>query len=224
VLTNGGLVGHWSFDGKYMNWATNQALDSSGQNNNGTLVNMSTTTSPTRGVIGQALQFVTTSSQYVQITRNIADDMSICAWIKTGTAGNNINHWQSMPIYDSEVSGISNDFAFGVDSNGKLMYGNGDGSVDRTINGNTTVTTNNWVHACVTRVKSSGAVAIYVNGVLDKSGTGGTTSLMGNPNARIGYGYDGPNPKYWNGTIDDVRIYNRALSGQEVQTLYNLGR
>ena len=32
------------------------------------------------------------------------------------------------------------------------------------------------------------------------------------------------NSKYWNGLIDDLRIYNRALSESEITTLYNLGK
>jgi hypothetical protein len=60
-----------------------------------------------------------------------------------------------------------------------------------------------------------------VNGNIDQSGTTGTASLTGNANARIGYGYDGASQ--WNGLIDDVRIYNRALSATEIKQLYNAG-
>jgi Response regulator receiver domain len=55
---------------------------------------------------------------------------------------------------------VNTDFAFGLDNGGRLMYGDGDGATDRTINGNTAVNTNKWVHGCVTRVKSSRAVAM----------------------------------------------------------------
>ena len=52
-----GLVGYWSFNGADMNWSTGQALDRSGNSNNGTTTNMSTTTSPVPGKVGQALKF-----------------------------------------------------------------------------------------------------------------------------------------------------------------------
>jgi len=55
-LTNG-LVGYWPFDGKYTNWGTGTTQDASGNGNTGQLVNMSTTTSPVIGKIGQALKF-----------------------------------------------------------------------------------------------------------------------------------------------------------------------
>src|SRR5271166_3575658 len=55
-LSNG-LVGYWTFDGAVTNWSTGQILDISGNNNTGSLIGMSTTTSPVAGKIAQALQF-----------------------------------------------------------------------------------------------------------------------------------------------------------------------
>jgi uncharacterized protein (TIGR02145 family) len=66
---------------------------------------------------------------------------------------------------------------------------------------------------------------IYYDGVLTTS-----TSWAGpftNQNIQMGIGYDpntGAGPgNYFNGLIDDIRIYNRALSGQEIQALYQEG-
>ncbi len=50
-----GLVGYWPFDGKDINWTANTTADVSGKGNTGTLVGMSTTTSPVMGKMGQAL-------------------------------------------------------------------------------------------------------------------------------------------------------------------------
>src|SRR6185436_957349 len=52
-----GLVGYWTFDGKDTNWAANTTADKSGQGNTGRMTNMSTTTSPALGKIGQGLKF-----------------------------------------------------------------------------------------------------------------------------------------------------------------------
>src|SRR3989344_7600965 len=57
LTTGSGLVGYWTFDGKDTNWGTNTTNDMSGQGNTGTLTNMSTTTSPVVGKIGQGLFF-----------------------------------------------------------------------------------------------------------------------------------------------------------------------
>jgi hypothetical protein len=58
-LTNG-LIGLWSFNGADMNWTSasaGTAYDRSGQQNHGTLVNMSQSSSPVSGVAGQGLDF-----------------------------------------------------------------------------------------------------------------------------------------------------------------------
>jgi len=62
-LSNG-LVGYWTLDGSATNWRTNTTADLSGNSNTGTLVSMSTSTSPIAGKIGQALQFGTSPSGF----------------------------------------------------------------------------------------------------------------------------------------------------------------
>src|SRR3989338_6109318 len=71
LTTGSGLVGYWTFDGKDTNWGTNKTNDLSGQGNTGTLTNMSTTTSPVVGKLGQGLKF-DGSDDYV----NVADAVS----------------------------------------------------------------------------------------------------------------------------------------------------
>lgn len=56
-LPTSGLVGWWTFDVDKVNWSTNTATDSSGSGNNGTIVNMATSTATEAGIIGQGLKF-----------------------------------------------------------------------------------------------------------------------------------------------------------------------
>lgn len=219
---NFGLVNYWKFDETTAGTCAGNkdACDSSGNANHGTYSGPptpSTTTAPVRFTDTRSLSFNGTNN-YVTVTRSVADDFTICAWIKTATAGNTTNHWQTAPIYDAEVSGLASDFGFGVDSNGRLAYGNG-GLYDATVNGATSVINNQWRHACVTRAEASGQVKLYVDGVLDASGTTHTAKLNASTNARIGYGLDGVAAKYFNGLIDDVRVYQRVLSLSEVGIL-----
>jgi len=76
-----GLVGLWSFDGPDIDWGSNQALDKSGNGNDGTMENMSTTSSPTQGVIGQALTF-SGSTQYVSLGSIYNGVKTVSFWIK----------------------------------------------------------------------------------------------------------------------------------------------
>jgi hypothetical protein len=160
-------------------------------------------------------------SNYLTLTRPVQDNFTICAWVKTTSAGGGTNHWQSAPIMDSETGGVAYDFGFGIGNGGKLMYGNGGligGSmVDRQVNGATTINDDAWHNVCVTRNATSGAVKLYVDAQLDGSGTTGTGSLSSNAHARIGYGYDGA--ALYQGLIDDVRVYDTDLSQTQLLSI-----
>ena len=73
-----------------------------------------------------------------------------------------------------------------------------------------------WHH--VTWSLESGTAKTYLNGTLTDSRAFNVNTVLGS--GVIGYN---PNPagEDWNGSIDDIRIYNRALSGHEVELLYN---
>jgi hypothetical protein len=115
------------------------------------------------------------ASNYMRFLRpnGISDDFTWCAWINTTQVGNiGINHYNLMFIVSTETGGVNDDFGFGIDSNGKLAYGDGkSGGADITLHSNTSVNTGLWTFVAVTRKKSTGAVVLYINGVADKSGT-----------------------------------------------------
>jgi hypothetical protein len=80
---------------------------------------------------------------------------------------------------------------------------------------------NQWYHVCFV---ADGLGKIYVNGQDRTTGVSYTpASLSNNATLKIGYnGYTG-SQQYFDGMIDDVRIYDRALSAAEVQALYQAG-
>jgi len=75
--------------------------------------------------------------------------------------------------------------------------------------------------------KSDSGIHIYFNGVnVDGSTeyTAGTYEGMNNTPITLEIGrYRGSTIRYFNGSIDEVKIYNRSLSQEEIQTLYNQG-
>ena len=82
----------------------------------------------------------------------------------------------------------------------------------------TSVPFNTWHH--VVGVHSGdGQVNIYFNGTLVHSADVSTPNVS-LANGKIGSAIDGS--QVWNGKIDDIRIYNRALSPEEVKALYEL--
>ena len=64
---------------------------------------------------------------------------------------------------------------------------------------------------------------IYSNGSLDASKTTTIANLNSTPSDEFVIGrFQGG--FFYDGTIDDVRVYNRALSADEIKRLYNIGR
>jgi len=76
---------------------------------------------------------------------------------------------------------------------------------------------NQWVFIC--GIISANPTALYVNGILNgTSGDGGGAAIIATP-LTIGRS-DSLAGEYFNGTIDEVRIYNRSLSAGEIKQLY----
>lgn len=205
------LVNRWRLD--------NNANDSIATNNG-------TATGVLTGAIGQSGQSNTAYSfngtSYLTVNRMISEDFTICGWLKTTSVGAGLNHWQGMPIYDAEIGGQQNDFSLGINSAGNLMFGTGQLSTgDYTIASASVVNNDAWTLGCATRNMASGRMNVYVNGVLGGSGIGSRAALTIRSTARIGYGYDGAT--YWNGSLDDVRVYDRMLSAEELLVLQTAG-
>ena len=219
-----GLVGFWSFDGPDM--FSTKATDRSGQGNNGTLTN-----GPKRAIgrIGQALEFDgVDGGARVQISNNsalaISGTVSVSAWIKITTLQNLrvILHKESagQDCYQYGLEPITIDsqwhfrFVFTVNSCG----------AERSINATGhTIQTNQWYH--VVGVRQGTAISIYVDGTLSSSATfTGTVDSETSAILTMGDKSTNQNNSAFNGLIDEVRVYNRALSADEIKRLYNMGR
>jgi len=80
------------------------------------------------------------------------------------------------------------------------------------------VQTNSWYHL-VTTWNGTTAI-IYINGLLNVSSAKNLGSL--NSENTIAIGRDGAvEARYFNGSIDEVIVFNRSLSASEIQALYN---
>lgn len=100
-------------------------------------------------------------------------------------------------------------------------------SVYDTIFSDHTVGTNGWHHIAATFDR--GQARIYVDGAPDGSKTMSLSSIMNDAQPLIFGGYwnycDTDNfEQKLNGTLDDVRIYNRALTDAEIAQLYFMGK
>jgi hypothetical protein len=199
-ITNG-LVAYYPFNGN--------ANDASGNGNNG-IVSGATLTEDRYGVSNQAYNFDGASS-YIGFANppiTQTDNWSIIAWInpasfdQTGIAVG--------MGYDDGSAGDG--YSLGINMN--QLYAVFGGTED--INpGFTFPSVNQWYQ--IVMLRNSGTTAFYVNGVAMFYNL---TDTPQTPTAfRIG---SNTGIRFFNGAIDDVRIYNRALSPTEVAQLFEL--
>lgn len=84
----------------------------------------------------------------------------------------------------------------------------------------TGIHTNQWYHIVYTY--SGGVASLYVNGVLKKTTNANLAFTPNNQELYIGKHGDPQYPYWFNGVIDEVRIYNKALCASAVKQLYGL--
>jgi hypothetical protein len=166
--------------------------------------------------------------KYFSINRSaiLSDDFTYCAWIKTTNVGQGTDHYTLMYIISTEVPNQFQDYGFGIDSTGKLTYGDGATS-DITIRSVNSVNDNSWKFVCVTREKFSGTVCLYINGSLDSTGTCGSggvpASLFRSSNILIGAQADSAGYTF-GGNIGAIFGYSRVLTASEVLNNFNVQR
>ena len=231
----GGLVGMWSFNGADMNWATGQALDGSGQGNHGSLNGrMGTTTAPRIGKIGQALSF-DGSDDYVNAGDNESLRPGTSPWTYSlwfWAANTNAN---GLLVTKRMTSSPFNQMTLrlGDCSTGALPSKRLQGTIIGTDSAldvwwyctSSDVVDGNWHHIAFVR-PSSGNAFIYVDGrsaSLTQIRDSNTEPQNINNTQSVTIGQDNSQSLFFKGLIDEVRIYNRALSAGEVKILYNSG-
>ena len=213
---NSGLVGYWSFDGKDM--AGNTAYDRSGQGNNGTLTN-----GPTRtiGKIGQGLSF-DGSNDYVAAARptalTISSPYTISMWVKEISGGGALKGFLS--IEDAASNQITTAYFYST-TNGILVSRATNPPTHTNSQPASVVTITNWNHLIITGDGSSARPTLYINGVLNDASSAAWLGGWATNSIHIGRGLD--TSYYANAAIDDVRVYNRVLSGDEIKRLYRIG-
>jgi len=78
-----------------------------------------------------------------------------------------------------------------------------------------------WHHIATVKNATAGTMKVYLDGVLVTTATGMTESIPASTNLFIGSSiYGGVK---WNGAIDDMRIYDSALSGDQISDIYSSG-
>ena len=190
------------------------AADASGNNRAGTLVN-----SPARvaGRTGNAL-VLNGTNQYASLPAAVVaglNDFTLSAWVYWNGGSN----WQrifdfgsgtSTYLFLSPKNGVTGTLRFAITTSGAAG--------EQKIDGNAVLPSGGWCHVALTLSGSTGT--LYVNGQQVGQNTGMTlrpANLGATTQNWIGRSqYNDP---YFNGRVDDVRIYGRALGASAIAAL-----
>ncbi|MBR9701439.1 LamG domain-containing protein [Candidatus Pacearchaeota archaeon] len=206
VVAEDNLVAHYEFEGN--------VKDSAGSNDGdiygATFVD---------GKFGNGMNF--NGNGFVGIAvdpslNELVDGVTVAAWIYLTSGG------KDQKIFGTQ-DGRAGGFKLGMFTNNKLEFEirdeNNNIGLIRWVSGGTSLQTNNWYHVVGVYDKSSNSIKTYVNGELDRAM--GTSKSLAPTTGSSAIGREPFQSKYFfNGRIDDLRVYNKALSAQEVQELY----
>jgi hypothetical protein len=210
-----GLAGHWSFD----EGSGTSAGDSSGNGNTGTLTNMDNT-NWVDGIYGTALQF-NGIDEWVNVPNSASlnitsSNITLSAWVKSiGGQGNDtgIVVKDDAGKYNYMLSWqTGNRFSFRTNTSCCS------GAKYQVIGQPGSLYDERWYH--VAGVYNGSEHRAFVNGALIETlGQTGTIDDSSLVDLVIGRRRIGDN-RFFSGVIDDVRVYNRALSDAEVAYMY----
>ena len=202
------MQGYWPLD----ETNGNTAADATGSGNNGVVTGAAW--SPD-GKVNGCLVF-NGVNQNVEVNNTVGGDFSLSFWVQTTQAAGTGAWWQGAGLVDAFASANDSDFGAAL-CGGHFAFGVG--SPDATLLSTSAINDGAW-HQCVaTRKQATGAMVIYVDGVIQAVGTGSTAVLNASPVIR--FGSLANNTGFFAGKLDDVRIYDRALGSNEVQALYD---
>ncbi len=213
-----GLVGYWSFSGN--------ANDESGNGNHGVVNGASLTTD----------RFDNPNSAYSFDGLNDFIEILDSPELKFSDTDLTISCWVELDTYSTDfLSSIVSRRTSSTGGNGYMLLITGiqgvpNGAVTYTVSGGAdpesyskdSILLNSWYHIAVSFDNSTNELSTYINGELDTISSGIYSPNSVNANLFLGKD-DWLNRYFWDGKLDDIRFYNRALNKIEVESLYSEG-
>ena len=190
--------------------------DLSGNGNTGTLTNGPTFSAGNLGSI-----VFDGVDDYVNCGSNSSlnlGSLTLSAWVKAST---NVSTYRAI-IADESITGAStwNYRLYIVQSSGLVVFdvsGGGYSGVSSTY----AINNNQWYHICAVRTGPGGSQNLYINGILNNSGSDTTSITTLSYAVWIGRSPFSSGIYPFIGNIPQVSIYNRALSATEILQNYN---
>ncbi|MFK5915319.1 MAG: LamG domain-containing protein [Woeseiaceae bacterium] len=204
-----GLVGEWNFDNCNVTNA-NDITDSSGNNLHASPINGVTTSST--GKICTALTLDGTND-YAEVADNnlldITQSLTVMTWIRP----NSIPSSGLMSILSKDEN-----YEFHIDSSGRIFWWwNNSSGATRSFTSSAAISANVWTHVAI--VYEAGSQRIVINGV--ESGTRNYNETLLTNTDPLQFGGDqGFAGREFDGLIDEIKIYSRALTTEEINGYY----
>ena len=202
-----GLVGAWGFE----EGAGTTTADASGKGNLGTVSGASWTT---QGRYGNALSF-DGSSSVVRVADSASLDLStamtLSAWIRPAATQSG---WRTIMQRETDAYFLNASNSVGPlrPSGGGTLGGN-----TQFLSGPTASPVSAWTHVAITY--DGAALRLFINGTqVASQATTGAIQATDNP---LWIGGNSPYGEYFQGLIDEVRVYNRALTQADIQADMN---
>ena len=209
------LVGEWTFD------STTPLSDTSGFGNNGAITG-GVTYNATGGYNGNGDYTFDGSTGYIQVpyssSLNITGDMTISAWVYP-TAYCAPTH---CGIIVARSSNTGMEYGLYVDASGIAFSYQNTGGSWYDPSRKSSVPLNTWTEIAVVRDMTKNIIKYYKNGVLVATDAANGTAVNASNPLRIGEdaGWSG----FFQGSIDDVRIYGSSLLETDIEKLYAEGK
>ena len=197
-----GLVAHWKLD----ETTGTIARDDSGHDHHGTLHGATFEEVTVRGKVDNALRF--SGRSYIDVPDHPQfqlAEMTIHAWIKP----------EAPQHFDAQIISKASNYGLAIPRNQAMKFYFWD--VDREVDWSFAL--NKWVNLCATF--DGQTRRFYVDGVRIASITSPPAPVvLGKPLYIGALKYSNVVDSFFHGAIDDIRIYNRALSDNEVHLLF----
>lgn len=209
-----GHIAHYMLD--------NDLTDNGGNSYNGTLTSASGTTNRF-GDANKATAFVQGSSTGqlpVGLQTAIQNSFSLSFWFRSSMTASSSSQWYGgNALVDAEMCGGTADWGTALVDGGKVCFGIG--NPDITIKSSLDYNDGNWHFVTANRDHVAGSITLYVDGAQVATTAGTSTSARVAPTS-IGIGRNpcAATPQY-TGSLDEIIIYDRALTGSETTNLYN---
>jgi hypothetical protein len=189
--------------------------------NNGACVGVDCPVSTTNGKVGSAYVFDGSDEIDVADTSgldfSISGDITLETWVKTTQDCTGrvvfVGRYEGLPLAA---------WWLGCDENNKAAFHMRDSlGTALTISGTTIINDGQWHHVVGTRDGTANVNRIYVDGKLENSGTPAFTGTLTFTDKVVTIGYFAPSPFYHlNGTLDEMALYDHALSLEEISRHY----